>query len=225
MDWKGQFSRPDMEYRPEVRWWLAEGFHTDRTLLKDIGMIEESGFGAIEFLAMDEPGADSALYGWGSEEWIHDSHVVMGEATKKGMGVSMTSGTNWSNANLTEIVPDDKAAAKELDYTSEVLGPGSSRSGLLKRCVLTQPGVHRQELLAVLAMKRQGLTEGTGETILDRDSCILLTDRVEDGHSGSTGQGRRPRPLSAYRIPSIISTAMGWKHSLPTGTGKWSRRR
>lgn len=52
MDWKGQFSRPDMEYRPEVRWWLAEGFHTDRTLLKDIGMIEESGFGAIEFLPL-----------------------------------------------------------------------------------------------------------------------------------------------------------------------------
>ena len=156
MDWKKQFCRPDMEYRPEVRWWLAEGFHTDRTLLRDIEMIEESGFGAIEFLAMDEPGADSALYGWGSEEWIHDSHVVMEQATKKGMGVSMTSVTNWSNANLISITPDDKAAAKELDYTSEVIQPGCSRSGLLQKCVLTQPCVHRQELLAVLAMKRQG---------------------------------------------------------------------
>ena len=31
------------------------------------------------------------------------------------MGVSMTSGTNWSNANLITITPDDKAAAKELE--------------------------------------------------------------------------------------------------------------
>ena len=112
MDWKAKFSKPDVEFRPEVRWWLAEGFHTDQTLKNDISMIYDSGFGAVEFLAMDEPGADSSLYGWGSEEWVHDSHTVMREATDRNMGVSMTSGTNWSNANLITITPDDKAAAK-----------------------------------------------------------------------------------------------------------------
>lgn len=33
----------------------------------------------------------------------------------------MTSGTNWSNANLITITPDDKAAAKELDYAVETV--------------------------------------------------------------------------------------------------------
>ncbi len=47
--------------------------------------------------------ADPKLYGWGSEEWVHDSRLLIGEAAKRGLGISMTSGTNWSNANLTSI--------------------------------------------------------------------------------------------------------------------------
>lgn len=46
-------------------------------------MLDEAGFGAVEFLAMEEPGADSRMYGWGSEEWVHDSHVIFEEATKE----------------------------------------------------------------------------------------------------------------------------------------------
>ena len=73
--------------------------------------------------------ADSALYGWGSEEWVHDSQLLVAEATQRSMGVSMTSGTNWSNANLTTITPDDKAAAKELNYVTELVKAGKTRSG------------------------------------------------------------------------------------------------
>ena len=51
-------------------------------------------------------------------------------------------------------------------------------SDLLKKCELTRPGVCAQELIAVLAMKRQGNTDEA--TILDQDSCILLTDQVKD---------------------------------------------
>ena len=30
------FQTPQMEYRPEARWWLAEGSHTDETLKESI---------------------------------------------------------------------------------------------------------------------------------------------------------------------------------------------
>ena len=106
---------PEKKYRPEIRWWLAEGMHTDGTLRREMEMLDEMGMGAVEFLAMEEPGADPKLYGWGSEEWVHDSRLLIGEAAKRGLGISMTSGTNWSNANLTSITPDDRAASKELD--------------------------------------------------------------------------------------------------------------
>ena len=46
---KSSLKTPEKKYRPEVRWWLAEGFHTDETLKKEIQDLDETGFGAIEF--------------------------------------------------------------------------------------------------------------------------------------------------------------------------------
>ena len=95
MEWlRKNLAQPEIEYWPEVRWWLAEGFHTDETLKRDIDLIHHAGFGAIEFLAMGEEGADDSRYGWGSEEWVHDSRGVIGEAARRRLGVSVTSGTN-----------------------------------------------------------------------------------------------------------------------------------
>lgn len=180
MDWlKDNFEKPEIQYWPEVRWWLAEGFHTDETLNRDIEMIYNGGFGAVEFVAMDEDGADSSLYGWGSEEWVHDSNTVIREATKRNMGVSMTSGTNWATANLTTIQPDDKAAAKELNFTFETIAPGQTRSGLLSKATITQPNVHDQTLVAVVAGKRLSRTHMGA--VLDKNSLIVLTDYVVDG--------------------------------------------
>ena len=62
---------PAIEFRPELRWWLAEGLHTDETLIREIGTAHRLGFGGMEFLAMDEGEIDHARYGWGSEEWVH----------------------------------------------------------------------------------------------------------------------------------------------------------
>lgn len=167
---------PDKKYRPDVRWWLAEGLHTDLTLKNEVASLDESGFGAIEFLAMDEPGADSSVYGWGSEEWVHDSQLLVEEATKRDMGVSMTSGTNWSNANLTTITPDDEAAAKELDYITEFLKAGQSRSGQIPKSKVFMANVHRQDLEAVVAIRC--LKECGEKKYLDRDSAVVLTDQV-----------------------------------------------
>ncbi len=173
-----QFSQPEKKYSPDVRWWLAEGFHTDQTLKNDIRLLDESGFGAAEFLAMEEPGADSKIYGWGSEEWVHDSGLIFDETTKRGMGVSATCGTNWSNANLTTITPDDPAAAKELDYVTERLSAGQSRSGEIPKCMLKMPGVTKQDLVAVVAAKDLG--EKDGLHYLAKDT-IVLTDETKEG--------------------------------------------
>ena len=90
----------------------------------------------------------------------------------------MTSGTNWSNANLISITPDDRAAAKELDVTEETLEAGQARSGSLARCAVATENVHVQELVAVVAAKVLG--EKDGKTTLEKDT-IVLTDRVTAG--------------------------------------------
>ena len=174
-----ELGNPKKRYRPEVRWWLAEGVHTDQTLKNDIRLLDESGFGAVEFLAMEDEGVDSSEYGWGSEEWVHDSRLIIAEATERGMGVSTTSGTNWANANLTTITPDDQAASKELDFVSVTLAPGERFQGELPECEITVPAVHVQEPVAVLAGRILG-TRGSA-TILDDAHMLVLTDRVADG--------------------------------------------
>lgn len=173
-----KMKKPSYDCRPEVRWWLAEGFHTDQTLKNDIRMIDEAGFGAVEFLAMEELGADSRLYGWGSEEWVHDSHVIFEEAVKRGMGISVTSGTNWANANLTTIYPDHKAAAKELDCVVEPLEGGRRRYGKIPRCVITTENVQEQLLVAAVAARVVG--EKDGAVCLDKESLLVLNDYIKE---------------------------------------------
>jgi hypothetical protein len=179
MDWlRKNLAKPEIQYWPELRWWLAEGLHTDETLKNEIDWIYRNGFGAVEFLAMDEDGADSSRYGWGSEEWVHDSHTIIDEATKRKMGISVTSGTNWATANLTTILPDDKAAAKELNFTFETLAGGESRTGSLSKPAISNPCVHDLVLVAVVAGKRLFRTDKGA--VLDKESLAVLTGEVKD---------------------------------------------
>ncbi len=180
---------PPIEYRPELRWWLAEGLHTDETLRYEVDAAHRLGFGGMEFLAMDEGDVDHSRYGWGSEEWVHDSQIVVEETTRRNMSVSFTSGTNWSNANLPTIDADHPAAAKELDVVSEDLFPGVSRQGALRRIDLDAqrrdhvlPGgrgqVHQQVFVAAVAARVMEETEVGA--ILDVESLLDLTGQVRD---------------------------------------------
>jgi hypothetical protein len=180
---------PPIEYRPELRWWLAEGLHTDETLRYEIDTAHRLGFGGMEFLAMDEEAIDHSRYGWGAEEWVHDSQIVVEETTRRNMSVSFTSGTNWSNANLPSIDADHPAAAKELDVVSEELLAGTSRTGNLPRVDLTAetathglPGqrgeIREQHFVAAVAARVVAETEVGA--ILDVESVVDLTSQVQD---------------------------------------------
>lgn len=210
-----QLVHPDIQYRPDIRWWLAEGFHTDQTLKSEIRTLYEAGFGGIEFLAMEEQGVDSGAYGWGSEEWIHDTHTIIKETTDRNMAVSMTSGTNWANANLITITPDDKAASKELDAAEERISAGTWKCGAVLESVLPMPDVTKQELVAVVAARIEKQNEE--KIYLDKDRTFVLTGQVRDGklewkapEDGDyilfyfwihgTGQTARPSVTTSYTI-------------------------
>ena len=186
-DHRDALAHPPIEYRPELRWWLAEGLHTDATLRNEIDTAHRLGFGGMEFLAMDEGDIDHARYGWGSEEWVHDSAIVVAETTARNMSVSFTSGTNWSNANLPTIDPDHPAAAKELNVEIEEVAPGGRRQGALPRVDLNAerrgsnlPG-HRvppreQHLVAVIAAP----TLSDDDATIDAGAIVDLTADVDD---------------------------------------------
>ncbi|MBE2320727.1 hypothetical protein DVA67_032510 [Solirubrobacter sp. CPCC 204708] len=192
----------ETDYRPGVRWWLAEGLNTDETLRKNVKEIADSGFGAAEFLAMPEPGADDKLYGWGSQEWNADSQLVVQEAVKRGLGFSLTSGTHWATANLPDTYTwegakfdyDNKAASKELNYSTVLLAAGDAFNDKLPAPVKPTQSAASKELLfqGVVAAKitqarpqsgqANGFREGTGTGQIDFDTLVDLTDRaVPDG--------------------------------------------
>ena len=155
-----EFAEPEMKYRPYARWWLAEGSHTDETLIESIHELYDAGYGGVEFVTLDESRyLDNATYAWGSPEWIHDTHVIIEECRKLGMSVSMTSGTHWATANLVSIIPDEEAASQELGFVTVTVENGMF-SGELPQCKLPR-NVKQCRLEKVLAVK---VTErGTGK--------------------------------------------------------------
>ncbi|RKR75972.1 glycosyl hydrolase [Frondihabitans australicus] len=194
-DIRRDFQDPPIEFRPEVRWWLAEGLHTDATLRDEIDTAHRLGFGGMEFLAMDEQAIDHSRYGWGAEEWVHDSQIVVEETTKRDMAVSFTSGTNWSNANLPNITPDHVASAKELDVLVEDLAAGAGRTGALPQVDLAAPPpaesmlpgergeIHDQHFVAAIAARVVAERDGHTPGVLSVDSVVDLTDQVQGAGS------------------------------------------
>lgn len=179
---RSKFAHPPMEARPEVRWWLAEGLHSDATLRREIADVQALGYGGVEFLAMDEAGVDHERYGWGSEEWTHDSEVVVREVTERGLAVSFTSGTNWANANLPTITPAHPAASKELNVAVEDLAAGTTRTGPLPRASFVD-GPHAgetpddQTLVAVVAVR---ISAVGADLPLQASTLIDLTAEARD---------------------------------------------
>ena len=173
------FKDPGMEYRPEARWWLAEGSHTDETLKESIKELYDNGFGAVEFVALDESKyLDDARYAWGSEERVDHSHLILEECNKYGMGVSFTSGTHWSTANLPNITPDDQTASQELGYTTIELAAGQNFNGALPTPELTS-GATKMRFEKVVAAKKTSVSEDGTITSLSEDSLIDVTSSVK----------------------------------------------
>ncbi len=212
------FKNPETQYKPDLRWWLAEGLNTDDTLRKNVAEIYDNGFGATEFLAMPEPGADSSVYGWGSQEWTADTRLIIEEATKKGLGFSFTSGSHWANANLPDTYchkgemysPDSMSAAKELDYSTIILQPGETFNAQLPLCVdITLYNEHMVEGDAVANDTRSSTAAYKQHILQGVVSAKLLTARRESGQDYKYMQGTGSGVIDFSTLSDITELAVG----------------
>ena len=175
---------------------------------------------------MDEGDIDHSRYGWGAEEWVHDSQIVVEETTKRNMSVSFTSGTNWSNANLPTIDADHPAAAKELDVVSEDLArrrlpqrtPCRGSTWRPSRRPHHLPGAARRDPRAGAGRRRRRPRPG-GDRDGRRPGCRLrvdLTDQVHDEALDWTapddGTWRLFIVLDARHRPDRIPVGVGQLH-------------
>lgn len=175
---------PVMNQRVGARWWLAEGSHTNETLTESIDELYECGFGSVEVVTLDESAhLDNATYAWGSKEWVEDTQLIVDECTKRNMGVSFTSGTNWSTANLFTITPDEETAAQELGYQTVELTAGEEFHGVLPQVTLTQHAT-KMRLEKVIAAKKVHVDE-KGVTTLAEDSLTDVTSLAKQDDNGN----------------------------------------
>lgn len=216
------FQNPEMAHRPYARWWLAEGSHTDKTLKESVRELYDAGYGGIEFVTLDESRyLKDEEYGWGSEEWIHDSQLIIQECHRLGMNVSMTSGTHWTTANLTVINPDMQEASQELGYTVTEPFTGTLK-GELKLCDLPE-NVTKQRLVSVVAAEVADVGEKT--TKLDADSMTVLSrDQVTqvknaDGSLHSVSVDFTAPGEGSYLIFAFYQYGTG-EYYTPAATGK-----
>ncbi|MBQ8827754.1 MAG: hypothetical protein IJZ90_01250, partial [Clostridia bacterium] len=127
-----KYSDIEIANKTEVRWWLAQGLHTDETLLEEIQAIYDAGFRGVEICQLTDPGnIDESKYAYGSEEWDHDLKLIMNKALDLGLTVSITSGTGWSTANVPGLDPDSQAANQSIFYLTETVKAGASRKGAI----------------------------------------------------------------------------------------------
>lgn len=109
---ESRYKDPDRVYSSDVRWWLGSASATDETLLEEIQTLYDSGFRGVELCMQSDGVAPDEDYAYGSEMWSHKWKLMMNKLLDLGMGVYLTSGTNWASSNVpvSELDPTSSAA-------------------------------------------------------------------------------------------------------------------
>ncbi|MCF0134150.1 MAG: hypothetical protein HUJ72_09815 [Blautia sp.] len=117
---ESRFVDPDRVYSSDTRWWLGDASATDETLLEEIQNLYDSGFRGVELCMQEDNASDKSLYAYGSEMWAHKWKLMMNKLLDLGMGVYLTSGTNWASSNVPEsyMSPDSQEAMQILATSS-----------------------------------------------------------------------------------------------------------
>ncbi len=200
---EAEFVKPGLPYGTEVRWWMAEGAHTDETLLEEVQAIYDAGFRGMELCEQVDTSVSDADYGYGSDQWDHDLKLVLDKALDLGMTVSLTSGTNWATANIPGLDPQSQAASQVVFEIDEYLKAGKVKDGKVpmekKQGVKVIPVQENARFLGAYAYRQ---TSGKKAVpVLFDPEYIDLTDRIVTEADGTrTLSFTPPDADSAWRI-------------------------
>lgn len=202
-DLESRYVDPALSFGTEVRWWMAEGAHTDETLLEEVQAMYDAGFRGMELCEQVEESISDADYGYGSDQWDHDLKLVLNKALDLGMTVSLTSGTNWATANIPGLDPQSQAASQVVFEVDEYLKPGKNRSGAIpmekKVGVKKFPVQETARLIGVYAYHQTSDKKAVPAVI--STEYIDLNDQLYTDENGALCLDfTPPDPESIYRI-------------------------
>ena len=175
---------PDRVYSSDVRWWLGEASNTDEALLMEVQALYDGGFRGAE-LCMQSDAASDEMYAYGSDMWAHKWNLLMNKLLDLGMGVYLTSGTNWATSNVpaSYIDPASEEALQVLAI-SNLSDPMLVRGGETYSGPLVTPATTRENtrLNTVYAYQIDKSDDGTDRTSIVYGSAVKLWDRRDVEH-------------------------------------------
>lgn len=173
---------PATESKPEVRWWLSQGAHTEETIKESVTEIADSGFAGIEFAMLNETRVDAATWAYGSKEWVNDVKLIVTEATKHGLSASFTSGTHWSTANIPGLDPNSEGAGHDVGSAHALVSSGSTLTTVPTPTIAAG---RTQSFVSAVAYKLTNTYTTTPTTRapleFDHTSAVDLTADAQDG--------------------------------------------
>ncbi|CAM3838121.1 glycosyl hydrolase [Nocardioides zeicaulis] len=205
---------PDRIYSTDVRWWLGEASHTDETLLEEIQNLYDGGYRGVELAMQGDNVAPDAIYGYGSPMWAHKWDLMMNKLLDLGMGVYLTSGTNWATSNVPGLDPDSQAAMQNLTLGTSTVPAGQAIS------VLPTPaaGVQKAAAKFVTAYAYRVVE---GDT-LDPDSFVDLSKQVTQGGDAWTQNLSWTAPADGtYRVFAMWTQGT-YQSSSPAATPSYT---
>lgn len=170
---ENKYIDPDRVYSTDVRWWLGSASHTDETLLEEIQALYDAGFRGAELAMQDDGEAPDEDYAYGSPMWAHKWNLMMNKFLDLGMGVYLTSGTNWATSNVPGLDPTSQGAMQNVTMGTSVAAAGESITAL------PIPGPKaRHESASLVSAYAYRVVEGD---VLDPDSYVDLNSEVVQG--------------------------------------------
>ena len=187
-----RYADPDRVYSSDVRWWLGDASNTDEALLNEIQALYDGGFRGVELCMQDDSEAPDEVYAYGSEMWAHKWNLMMNKLLDLGLGVYLTSGTNWATSNVpaSEIDPASEEALQVLAISDlekpMLVNGGQTFSGPVE---LPAAPKDNTRLNSVYAYQIGKASDGTERTAIVFGSAVKLWDRRDETHEDFVVKG------------------------------------
>lgn len=193
-----QFQSPPKKYRPLVRWWWPGDDVTEAELRREIGVLDEAGFGGAEVQPFVKGFATKnfsreemeRVNGFASQTFFSHIGVVAEEARKRGMFIDYTFGSGWPFGGGEAITPELASIELRSSHLS-VEGPAKFHSQLQVPSVIDGDPENGSDVL-------KGFRDGWAERLKKRTQIVaVVAARGEDAHWELNQGGGHTQSVSA----------------------------
>ena len=190
------FRSPPKRFRPMVRWWWPGNDVTQAELQRELGALDEAGFGGAEIQAFFKglnraellPGQEERIEGFASPSFFEHVSVAAAEARNRGMFIDYTFGSGWPFGGGAAITPELSAVELRWSHCS-LQGPVKFQGRLQVPSITDGDPARPPDTLA-------GLSEDWAERMRKRTRIVaVVAVRGEDAQWSFYQTGPRGRSV------------------------------